>query len=132
MVIESEKVNVPHSSVGLLEWLEDLNNNQVLFPADRISDWESDKSNLKFRIQGTITISMVKKAAAKELTIHLDSGEDSPFPFTLDINLKDAASSTEVQLIFDGEVNSMLKMLIERPMTNLFNHMAEQMMEISL
>jgi len=130
--IESDKIKIPHPVESVHEWLSDLNNYEVLFPADRISDWESDKESLKFRIQGTATISMVTKASDSANITYLNSGEDSPFPFTLEIVLASQEASCEVQIIFLGEVNAMLSMMIERPLTNLFNHMAERMAEITI
>ena len=125
--IESQRVVVNAPQPEVFEFLSDLNNYKVLFPEDRISDWEATETSCQFKIQGTATIALVFDKSTPNSEINLVSGEKSPFPFTLNIYLEEPEDSqTKGWLVFNGEMNMMLKMMVEKPLTNLFNYMAEQ------
>jgi hypothetical protein len=56
------------------------------------------------------------------------SGEGTPFPFHLDININEIdAQHCEGYLYFNGEVNAFLKMMVEKPLSNLFDYMAHKL-----
>ena len=59
----------------------------------------------------------------------MKSGEKSPFPFHLTINISENEGATVGNIVFDGQVNAFLKMMVERPLTNLFNYMSHQLKE---
>ena len=61
--------------------------------------------------------------------LFLISGEGTPFPFKLTANLKAIDEETEGYIHFDGKVNMFLKMMVEKPLTNLFNYMSEKLAE---
>jgi hypothetical protein len=42
----------------------------------------------------------------------------------LTVNLKEVDDKTEGYIAFDGEVNAFMKMLVDKPLTNLFNYMS--------
>ena len=66
---------------------------------------------------------------ATDIEIFLKSGKKSPFPFKLTLfnTLKD--EGIEGYIHFDGEVNMFLKMMVEKPLTNLFNLMSKKLSE---
>jgi len=47
----------------------------------------------------------------------------------LTIHLTQKESETEGYIHFDGEVNMFLKMMVEKPLTNLFNYMTNKLKE---
>ena len=53
--------------------------------------------------------------------------QGSPFSFTLTVSLSQEGTCCKGQVIFDGQVNGFMKMLIEKPLTSLFEQMGEQM-----
>jgi len=59
--------------------------------------------------------------------IDIVSGEKAPFPFTLEVFINEKGSSTEGYLLFNGEINMFLKMMVVKPLTHLFDHMADQL-----
>jgi hypothetical protein len=72
----------------------------------------------------------VQTSVESPTTICLKSGEKAPFPFTLTVNLVQIGENqTEGKLFFDGEVNMFLKMLVEAPLTNLFDFMTNKLKE---
>ena len=80
-------------------------------------------------MQGGITISLVQDGMEGSDKLFLKSGEKSPFPFRLTINLTEIEPGTEGNIHFDGEVNMFLKMMVEKPLGNLFNYMSKKLQE---
>ena len=103
-----------------------MNNITHLLPQDKISDFKSSETECSFKVQGGVVISLVQKELNAFDSIHMVSGEKSPFPFKLVISLKAVEDQTEGFIHFDGEVNMFLKMMVEKPLTNLFNYMSDK------
>lgn len=129
--IESKHVEVNCPPAEVFEYLTDLNNFQELLPKDKISNWESDEEKCSFRIQGTVTLSIVRKDSTPHTVINLVSGEKTPFPFTLDVFLEDRGDGgTKVYQKFEGEINTFLKMMVEKPLANLFDYIADRLVKV--
>ena len=129
--IESKHVEVNCSQQEVYEYLTDLNNFKELLPQDRISNWESNNEMCSFRIQGTVTISIVLKEGEPYGMIHLGSGDKSPFPFTLDVTVKDLGDGRcEAFQVFEADINPFLKMMVEKPLSNLFDYIADRLAKV--
>jgi carbon monoxide dehydrogenase subunit G len=129
MIIESKKVQVPSSTEKVFEYIKDLNNFKNLLPQDRISDWESTSEYCSFKVQGTATIDLRLKETVGTEKLLLESGERSPFPFTLEVFLKQDGNATTAYQVMDAKVNPFLKMMVEKPLANLFNYIADRLVE---
>ena len=129
MKINSEKVKVQADTATIIAFLKDTNNLIHLLPQDNISDFKSTEEECSFKVQGGITISLIQDGVEGSDKLFLKSGEKSPFPFRLTVNLSAEESETEGFIHFDGEVNMFLKMMVEKPLTNLFNYMSNKLME---
>jgi len=128
--IESKKVNVACSTEECYEFLTDLNNYELLLPKDKISNWESEEKKCSFKIQKTYKLALVYKNGIPYSEIHLVSGENSPFPFSLNILLSEAGGNCDAQLICEADINPFLKMMVEKPLNNLFNYMADRLVKV--
>ena len=127
--IESEKITLTQNFKVYINFLSDLNNYKVLFPKDKISDWKSDNDSCSLKIQNIYTLEMVKDSVSKN-TINLISGESSPFKFSLKIDLhEDENNICYAQIICNANVSPVLKMMIGKPLNELFNYMANQIEE---
>lgn len=130
MKIESKKELVNQSIQTVFDFLKDTRNIYEVLPQDKISDWKADELSCSFKVQGGIVISFVQTSVQSPTTICLKSGDKAPFPFTLTVNLiEKGENQTEGSLFFDGEVNMFLKMLVEAPLTNLFDFMTNKLKE---
>lgn len=127
MIIESKHVTVSASPEKVTSFLQDARNLIHLLPQDQISDWDATDEMCSFKVQGGVTISLVQKGAEGTTKVFLSSGEKSPFPFKLTVHLLSAGEHTTGYLVFDGEVNVFLKMMVEKPLTALFNMMSENL-----
>lgn len=129
-IIESNKVLVNATSEKVFGYLTDFNNIQELLPKDKISDWQADLDSCSFKIQNAATIPLVKDQIHPNHQIDIISGEKAPFPFTLKVYLEDKGDNCEAHLVFNGEINAFLKLMVVSPLTNLFNYMAERLQKV--
>lgn len=127
--IESKKVRVEASNSECFNFLTDLNHYELLLPQDKISNWESDEKSCSFKIQKTYKLDLLFKSAEEPNIIHLESGANSPFKFTLDIHLI-GGDQTEAQIKCDADINPFLKMMVEKPLNNLFDYMADRLVKV--
>jgi hypothetical protein len=128
MTIESTKVEVNATQQIIVDFLCDAQNLYHILPQDKISDWKATKSECSFKVQGGFTITLVQNGTDGVGIIKMKSGDKSPFPFNLSILTSPiSALKTQGYLFFDGEVNMFLKMMVEKPLTNLFNYMSDKL-----
>ena len=128
MILKSEKALVSSSLEEIITYLSDAQNLWDLMPQDKISDWKADTNECSFKVQGAIVITLIQDGK-EENKLFLKSGEKSPFPFRLTVHLSPLEEKTEGFIEFDGEVNMFLKMMVEKPLLALFNHMTQKLQE---
>tara|TARA_B100000401_G_scaffold208027_1_gene140493 strand:- start:3 stop:401 length:399 start_codon:yes stop_codon:yes gene_type:complete len=129
MKILSEKVEINTSSDKVLDFIQIPLNIKHLLPIDKISDFKSDDQSCSFKVQGGITISLVNNGRSGNEQLFLKSGEKSPFPFELTIYAQSNNEKTLGYIEFNGEVNAFLKMMVEKPLSALFNYMSKKLSE---
>ena len=124
--IESKHVDINKGAQELYTFLTDMNNFEQLLPKDKISEWKSDGRSCSFKVQGAATIGLELDGGAAPDHVRYKATERSPFPFTLDVHLKEVNGTTEAWQVFNGELNPILKMMVEKPLKNLFDHIADR------
>lgn len=127
MKIESNKVVVNASREQVIAFLSDSQNLIHLLPEDKISDWKATNTECSFKVQGGVIISLIQDGKNELNELYMKSGQGTPFPFRLTIQLKDVNGQTEGSILFDGEVNMFLRMMVEKPLTALFNLMSDKL-----
>ena len=127
MKIDSTKVTVAASQEQVAIFLKDSQNLIHILPKDQISDWKASSDDCSFKVQGGVTISLIQDGCEGNDKIFMRSGEKSPFSFKLTLHLSAVGATTEGYIAFDGEVNMFLKMMVEKPLTNLFNYMSDKL-----
>ncbi|MEX1003290.1 MAG: hypothetical protein WDZ35_14315 [Crocinitomicaceae bacterium] len=129
--IESDHVMIKASNKEVFDYLNDFNNIKELLPQDKISDWKSTKDDCSFKIQNAAKIPLIKEKTELDQKIHIVSGDDAPFPFTLVIHIEknEGEEQSKAFMIFEGEINAFLKMMVVKPLTNLFNYMSHKLKE---
>ena len=129
MKIESKTVTVPASAETVFNYVKDLNNFQNLLPQERISEWESNEDYCSFKVQGTATIDLHLKDKTEFSQLYLESGEKAPFPIKLTVFLNEEDGVTKAYQIMEAEINPFLKMMVEKPLSNLFDFIADRLAE---
>jgi hypothetical protein len=126
MELIGNKVTIKATKEAIKEFLVIPSNIWHLLPQDKVSDFKADENGCSFKVQGGITISLLNNGSTDN-TLLLKSGEKTPFPFELKIHLEENDDSTEGYIVFNGEVNMFLKMMVEKPLSALFNYMSEKL-----
>ena len=126
-IIESKQVQIAKPATELYTFLQDMNNFQQLLPQDRISEWKSDGRSCSFKVQGAATIGLELAGGEAPDHVILKATDRSPFPFTLDVLLKEEGGVTTAWQEFKGDINPFIKMMVEKPLKNLLDHIADKM-----
>ncbi|NVK65657.1 MAG: hypothetical protein HWE22_13780 [Flavobacteriales bacterium] len=129
MKINSQTVLVSAPQQEVFDFLKDANNIIHLLPQDKVSDFKATKDECSFKVQGGVIISLIHDGEEGTDKLFMKSGEKSPFPFRLTIYTSDKSDQTEGKIEFDGKVNMFLKMMVEKPLTNLFDYMSKKLQE---
>ncbi|HLO72968.1 MAG TPA: hypothetical protein VK164_03450 [Flavobacterium sp.] len=126
MNLESPKVNVSKSAEYLFNALTDVKNFEKLMP-ENIAKFEViDENCFEFGLKGMPEIKLVKKEAIPNTKVVLGAAS-SKLPFTLTANLTEVNETTDVQLIFEGDFNPMMAMMIKGPITKFIETLAQNM-----
>lgn len=128
--IESDKVEIENSAENIFNYLSDFNNFGSLMPP-QVSNWQSTAEECTFTINGMASIGMkiVDKIPTKKIII--SSNGKVPFEFTLFVLIDEmGANKCSGQLLFESELNPMLKMMVQKPLGNFFNLLVQKMKEI--
>ncbi len=128
--IKSQTVSLSSSQQDVFDYLCDLNNYNQLLPEKNISDFSSTKDNCQFKIQNIYMIGLEKNKTEENSKIYLTSSTNSPVKFNLTIHLSTENNTTDVYLDCQADVSGMLKMMVEKPLKNLFSHMADRLKEV--
>lgn len=129
--IESKSVELNVSAQKVFDFLSDFNNFEKLMPKDKINNWASTNEVCSFDISGMASIGMRINQTTPHSAINIVSHGKNPFEFTLDVKIEEVAEDkSAVQLIFNGKINPFVKMMVEKPLGNFFNMLADKLAEI--
>lgn len=128
--IESKTVEIAKPAKELYAFVQDMNNFKQLLPEGRISEWQSDGTSCSFKVQGAATIGLMLDGGTPPNLLKLKATDRSPFPFSLDVHMNEANGSTTIRQEFNADLNPFIKMMVEKPLQNLFDHIADRMKAI--
>lgn len=130
MKIESEKSQIEKPASEVFSFLSNFNNFQKLMP-EQVTNWKSTEDECSFTISGMASIGMKIIEKTPNSLIRVTSNGKVPFDFTLNILLtENTPSQTTSQLIFQSDINPMMAMMVENPLTKFFNLLASKMKDI--
>ncbi|MEO8533782.1 MAG: SRPBCC family protein [Flavobacterium sp.] len=130
MNLESPKVTVQKSAQDLFDLLSDVKNFEKLMP-DNIAKFEViGEDAFIFGLKGMPEIKLKMKEKVAPNKIVLGAASDK-LPFTLVSNI-DSISDSEsaVQLLFEGEFNAMMAMMIKGPISKFIETLAANMTKL--
>ncbi|WP_026450606.1 hypothetical protein [Aequorivita capsosiphonis] len=130
MNLNSKKVTVQKSASDLCDYLTDVKNFEGLMP-ENISKFEVIRENaFVFALKGMPEIALEVKEVEKPNKIVLGAISDK-LPFTLTGNIEDVSENTSnVQLFFDGQFNSMMAMMIKGPISKFIETLASNLEQV--
>ena len=128
--IESEVAAIDNSAQNIFNYLSDFKNFEKLMPS-QVTNWTATSDECSFTINGMATIGMkiIEKTPSSKITI--TSNGKVPFEFKLFVLIVEKTETgCTGQLIFESDLNPMLKMMVVKPLGNFFNMLAQKMKDI--
>ena len=127
MNLESPKVTVQNNATYLFNALCDVNNFEKLMP-ESIAKFEvTDADSFIFGLKGMPEIKLRMKDKTPNSKIVLGAASDK-LPFTLTANIEEISeASAAIQLVFEGEFNAMMAMMIKGPISKFIETLADNM-----
>lgn len=127
MNLSSKKVNVHTSSQETYEFLSDPANYKSLMPSS-IEKFElNDEGGFLFKLKGMPEIPLVLKEKEPFSKVVWGSGNNN-FKFSLIIDIQEIATGeSEAQILFDGDFNPMIAMMVKKPLQKFIGTLAENM-----
>jgi carbon monoxide dehydrogenase subunit G len=115
MNLESPKVTVQKSSKEIFEYLSNVENFEHIMPKN-IDKFEAGNESFLFALKGMPEIELKLEEVEAPKKIVLGSASEK-FPFNLTADIEEASdSSSNVQLLFDGQFNPMVAMMVKKPL----------------
>jgi hypothetical protein len=127
MNLESPKVKVDKPAQYIFDQLCNVQNFEKLMP-DTIAKFEvTGEESFIFALKGMPEIKLKMKEKQAPNKVVLGAASDK-LPFTLTGNINPVSEeSCEVQLLFQGEFNAMMAMMVKGPITKFIETLAGNM-----
>lgn len=129
MEIKGSTVTVNKSDQELFSFFTQVGNFEQLMP-ENTQKFEVDGDSFLFALKGMPEIRLVLKEKTEFSNVTLGAAS-SKLPFTLAANIS-AISDTqsEVQLVFNGDFNPMMAMMVKKPLTNFINTLTDNIAKL--
>lgn len=130
MNLESPKVKVEKSQEEVFDFLKNIENFEKIMP-ESIEKFEMlDEKSFLFQLKGMPVIKLkLDKTTSPSQVVLAAASDKLPFTLTGNIDALDENSS-EVQLVFEGDFNSMMAMMIKNPIKKFIGTLSENLSKI--
>lgn len=125
----SETHTTKSSTDSLFDFMGDFHNFKHLLPEDKIDNFECTTEQCSFSIKGLTALTIKIKEKQPKSKITFETSGLAKFVFTLHIHLL-PNQTTNVQL--EGDMNPFIKVMAEKPLTDLINTMASKLSNLSI
>jgi len=130
MNLESPKVKISKTQQEVFNFLADVKNFEKIMP-ESIEKFESlDQDSFLFQLKGmpVLKLTLKEKIVASKIVLGAKS-DKLPFKLNADIQEIDENSS-EIQLLFEGEFNAMMSMMIKSPIQKFITSLSENLKKL--
>ncbi|WP_299213555.1 SRPBCC family protein [uncultured Aquimarina sp.] len=125
MNLESPTVTVEKTQQEVFEFLTKVENFEQLMPESKQKFEKLSDSRFLFQLKGMPEIVLEQKGSTEHSTVVLGAASEK-LPFTLTANIVDIeGGKSTTQLIFEGQFNAMIGMMIKNPIQNFINTLSE-------
>ncbi len=130
MKLETPIITIQKSDDFVFNFLTDLKNFEQLMPSNT-KKFEVDGDSFLFALSGGMPdIRLVLKEKTPNHTIILGAAS-SKLDFNLTLTLNSISeNSTATQLLFKGNFNPMMAMMVKKPLTNFINTLSDNLKNI--
>lgn len=124
--IKSQTVEINKSEEEIFNFISDFTNFSTLFPP-QVKDLKITRDNCSFSIDGMPKVSL-KITERTPYSCVIMSAEDGKLPFELKCCLEKVdEEKCQAQFLFNAELNMMMKMMVEKPITNFLNVLSDKL-----
>ena len=125
MKIEGELIHLNKNQSEAYQFLNTLENYSLIMPESNKVFEILDEKRFKFGLKGMPEI-VLKLIEGNDMNTIVLSSDNDKFPFTLSGLLQSiSAHETQVQLVFEGDFNPMMEMMIKSPLTTFVNDLSK-------
>ena len=119
------EVIVNKSAKDFFNTIGDLNNLKDVLPP-QIEDFKSTETTCSFKMQGLpqLGLKIAEKTEFSKISL---TAVDSQVPFSLDCFITEKGEQCQARLEINAELNMMMKMIIEKPLTQFLDVLASKM-----
>tara|TARA_B100000900_G_scaffold285120_1_gene244350 strand:- start:5220 stop:5612 length:393 start_codon:yes stop_codon:yes gene_type:complete len=127
--IESQQVDVNKSAEEIYNFISNFDNFEQLMPSS-VEDLKTTENTCSFSIKGmpAICLKIGEKTPFTHVSMVADGGQ---IAFSLNCSLEANGNNCKAQLFFEAELNMMMKMMVEKPLTNFLNILVDRLKEIN-
>ena len=127
MELKTEKTTINQNQEVIFDFLEDSKNFEELMPSSIEKFEVVEGGQFNFQLSGMPEIRLKPQSKSKSDQIILTSAAEK-FDFDLKISLEGINEhQTQVQLLFSGNFNSMMAMMIKSPINNFIDKLLENL-----
>jgi hypothetical protein len=128
--IKSDTVVIEKSAEQVFNFLSNFNNFQALMPP-QVINWQSTEDACSFSVTGMAGIGMKIIEKIPHSKILITSDGKMPFGFTLTAHIEACSENgCNGRLVLEAELNRMMTMMVEKPLTNFVNQLAQKLKDI--
>lgn len=122
MNITSEKVQISKKPAEFFTLMADLNNMKMVMP-ESVIRFEADENTFVFGLKGMPDVRLLIEEI-REPDLLKFKAASSKLDFTLSCVLEENEQGAQIQYLFEGNFNPMMKMMVERPLTRFIEDLA--------
>ena len=115
MKLESSTASVERSIEEVFGKLTQANTYELLMP-EEANFQIKDEKHFSFKLGGmpVIPLKLARQTPNTQIVMAADGGS---VPFELHANLEEFNGETKIQLVFEGNINPMMQMMVKKPLT---------------
>ena len=123
-IFNSPTIKLNKSARYTFQKIENLNNLKNIMPA-QIKDFESDTNSCSFKMKGMpkLQLEICERIPFKKISLR---AKESQVPFSLDCYISDQDDQCQVRLEINAELNMMMTMMVEKPLTQFLDVLASK------
>ena len=130
--LQSQEVDIPKPSINIYSFLTNLNNFQKLMPSE-VSEWNSSETECTFTLKGMPSIGFMITEQTPHTNIVYKGIGKLPAAVFLKVSITPLdAMNCKAQLFLEAELNPMLKMMVEKPLTKFLDVLAHNLTKMDV
>ena len=124
-IFKSPEVIVNRTAEDFFNKIGNLNNLKEIIPSS-IKDFKSTESTCSFKMKGmpVLNVELGEKTPFSKISL---TSQDSQVPFSLDCIITEKGEQCQASLEINAELNIMMKMVVEKPLTQFLEALASKM-----